>query len=88
MRFLHTADWHLGRVLHGTNLIEDQAYLLDRLVELAREEKPDAVLIAGDVYDRSVPPAMAVDLLDSVLCRLVSDLRLKVVLIAGNHDST
>lgn len=87
MRFLHTADWHLGRVLHGTNLIEDQAYLLDRFVELAREEKPDAVLISGDVYDRSVPPATAVDLLDSVLCRLVGDLGLRVVLIAGNHDS-
>ena len=87
MRLIHTSDWHLGRTLHGAALIEDQAYLLKQLVDLARQEKPDAVLIAGDVYDRAVPPTEAIDLLDEVLSRLVLSLKLQVVLIAGNHDS-
>lgn len=86
MRFLHTADWHLGRVYHGVPLIEDQAYLLRRFVRLADERRPDAILIAGDIYDRSVPPAEAVRLLDLVLTELVAGLHIPVVLIAGNHD--
>ena len=69
-------------------MIEDQAHLLDQFVDLARQEKPDVVLIAGDVYDRAVPPTEAVNLLDDVLSRLVLTLRLQVILIAGNHDSS
>lgn len=88
MRFLQTADWHLGRVLHGASLIEDQALLLDQFGDIARQEKPDVILIAGDVYDRAVPPTDAVNLLDDVLSHLVLDLRLQVILIAGNHDSS
>ncbi len=84
---LHTADWHLGRVLHGVHLTEDQAHTLRGLVDLVREVRPDAVLVAGDVYDRAVPPADAVDLLDETLTRLAAELRVPVVLIAGNHDS-
>ncbi|MFP4106120.1 MAG: exonuclease SbcCD subunit D [Phycisphaerae bacterium] len=87
MKLIHTADWHLGRALHGANLIEDQAYLLDQFVDLVRQEQPDAVLIAGDVYDRAVPPGDAVDLLDETLCRLAQDCGTQVVVIAGNHDS-
>lgn len=87
MRILHTADWHLGRSLHGASLLDDQAQLLDELVRLAGELKPDAVVIAGDVFDRSVPPSDSVELLDGVLCRLVLDLKLPTALIAGNHDS-
>lgn len=87
MRFLHTADWHLGRLFHGVHLTEDQAHVLDQLVELARDAKPDAVLVAGDVYDRSLPPADAVALLDDVFSRLVLDVQVPVVVIAGNHDS-
>lgn len=86
MRFLHTADWHLGRVYHGISLLEDQAHLLDQFVALVRETKPDAVLIAGDVYDRSVPPAEAVRLLDETLTRIVIGEKTRVILIAGNHD--
>lgn len=86
MRFIHTADWHLGRQLHHVNLIDDQAHVLDEFVELVREERPDAVLIAGDVFDRSVPPATAVELLDDVLARLVLGLKTRVIMIAGNHD--
>lgn len=87
MRFLHAADWHLGRYFHGASLLADQAHVLDQLVDLARREKVDAVLIAGDVYDRAIPPADAVALLDDVLSRLVVGAGIPVVLIAGNHDS-
>jgi exonuclease SbcD len=85
-RVLHTSDWHLGRALHEESLLEDQAWVLDRLVALAKDERPDAVVVAGDVYDRAVPPPEAVELLDDVLTRL-ADLGLPVVVIAGNHDS-
>ncbi len=87
MRFIHTADWHLGRIFFQVHLTEDQAHVLDQLVELAKETKSDAVVIAGDVYDRAVPPLDAIRLLDEVLCRLVLDLGVAVILIAGNHDS-
>lgn len=87
MRFIHTADWHLGRLFHGTHLTSDQAYVLDQLVDVAKQARPDAVIVAGDVYDRAVPPPDAVELLDDVLSRLVLDLQLPVILIAGNHDS-
>lgn len=87
MRFLHTADWHLGRYLHGTSLLDDQAHALDQLVDLARTERVDAVVIAGDVYDRAVPPADAVALLDDVLSRLIVSAGIPVIVIAGNHDS-
>lgn len=87
MRILHTADWHLGRVYHGVSLLEDQAYVLDQLVGLVRSERPDVVLIAGDVYDRSIPPAEAVRLLDETLTRIVVGEHTPVILIAGNHDS-
>lgn len=86
MRFLHTADWHLGRVYHGVSLLDDQAHVLRAFVRLAADTRPDAILIAGDVYDRSVPPADAVRLLDEVLTELVLGLGIPVVLIAGNHD--
>lgn len=86
MRFLHSADWHLGRVHHGVSLLEDQAHILGEFVRLAADARPDAILLAGDIYDRSVPPAEAVRLLDLVLTELVQGLRIPVVMIAGNHD--
>ena len=87
MRFIHTGDWHLGRSLHGVSLVADQAWWLERFVELVRGQRPDAVVIAGDVYDRAVPPADAVALLDDTLVTIVRDLGVPVVLVAGNHDS-
>lgn len=87
MRFLHTADWHLGRMFHGLSLIEDQAYVLDQLVDIVKAEKPDAVVIAGDVYDRTIPPNDAIRLLDDTLTRIIRDAGVPVILIAGNHDS-
>ena len=87
MRFIHTADWHLGRLLHSVHLTEDQAYVLDQFVDLVRQVSPHAVLIAGDVYDRAVPPVEAVALLGDILDRIVRGLGVPVVVIAGNHDS-
>ena len=87
MRILHTADWHLGRLFHGVHLTEEQAVVLEQFVEMARETRPEVVVIAGDVFDRPVPPAEAMALLDEVLSRLVLDLRLPVILLPGNHDS-
>jgi len=87
MRILHTADWHLGRVYHGVSLLEDQAHVLESAGRARAFGAPDVVLIAGDVYDRSVPPAEAVRLLDETLTRIVVGERTPVLLIAGNHDS-
>jgi exonuclease SbcD len=87
MRFIHTADWHLGRSFYNFSLIDDQAYVLNQLVDLARETQPDLLIIAGDIYDRAFPPTEAVELLDDVLCRLILDLKLPIIIIGGNHDS-
>lgn len=85
MRILHTADWHLGRMLGGMDLLELQEYALEQLVGIARDQRPDAIVIAGDVYDRSVPPEHAIALLDQTLMRLREVA--PVLAIAGNHDS-
>jgi exonuclease SbcD len=86
MRLLHTSDWHLGRQFHGASLLQEQAAALERIVELAAEAEVDAVLIAGDIYDRAIPPAEAVLLFNDTLARL-SRGGAAVVAIAGNHDS-
>jgi exonuclease SbcD len=86
MRLLHTSDWHLGRSLHRADLRAAQSAFLDHLVEVARAEKVDAVLVAGDVYDRAVPPVDAVELCEDALLRL-HDAGASIVLISGNHDS-
>src|SRR5690625_3034432 len=87
MKIFHTADWHLGKIVQGVHMTEDQQYILDEFVRAVEEEKPDAIIIAGDLYDRSVPPANAVHLLDDVLKKLVLDLKVPVMAVAGNHDS-
>jgi exonuclease SbcD len=86
MRLLHTSDWHLGRSLHRADLRAAQSAFLDHLVEVTRAEKVDAVLVAGDVYDRAVPPVDAVEQCEDALLRL-HDTGARVVLISGNHDS-
>jgi exonuclease SbcD len=67
MRFIHTSDWHLGRIFYGIHLTEDQGYVLEQLIDAVKNTKPDAVVIAGDIYDRAVPPTEAVSLLNEVL---------------------
>jgi exonuclease SbcD len=86
MRFLHTSDWHLGRSLHRFDLREAQAAFLDHLVETARSARVDAVLVAGDVYDRAIPPVDSVALYEDALARLRAT-GARVILISGNHDS-
>ena len=87
MRFLHTGDWHLGKLFHNRHLTADQRFALGGLVTLAKDRACDAVVIAGDVFDRAVPPVEAVELLDGVLAELALEARIPVVMIAGNHDS-
>ena len=87
LRILHTADWHLGRLFYGYHLTDDQAYLLDQFFAQLRDSRPDVVIMAGDLYDRAVPPSEAVALLDETLCRLAADFPGVCVFIAGNHDS-
>ncbi|WP_066368070.1 exonuclease SbcCD subunit D [Neobacillus fumarioli] len=87
MKFIHTADWHLGKLVHGIYMTESQRYVLEQFIEVIEEEKPDAIVIAGDLYDRSVPPTEAVELLDEMLFRMNVELRTPIVAIAGNHDS-
>ncbi|MDP2182547.1 MAG: exonuclease SbcCD subunit D [Actinomycetota bacterium] len=87
MRFIQTGDWHLGRLFHNQHLTADQRFTLDALQRLAEERRVDAVVIAGDVYDRAVPPTEAVELLNDVLGHMALELRIPVVMIAGNHDS-
>lgn len=87
MKFIHTADWHLGKLVQGVYMTEDQRHVLNQLIEVIEQEKPDAVVIAGDLYDRAIPPTEAVDLLNSVLERIVIGLKTPILAISGNHDS-
>lgn len=87
MRILHTADWHLGRIFYGIHLTDEQAHMLGQFVQLVKETKADVVIIAGDIYDRAVPPTEAVQLLDDVLSQILIDCHVPVIMIAGNHDS-
>lgn len=87
LKLIHTADWHLGKLVQGVYMTEDQRYILDQLIEAIKEEKPDAVIIAGDLYDRAIPPTEAVDLLNDVLQKIVLELKTPVLAISGNHDS-
>ena len=87
MKILHTSDWHLGRTLHGYSLIEDQAYILDQLIEYMIQEKIELLIIAGDVYDKSLPNEEAVALFNHFISQVIGRLEIPTVIIAGNHDS-
>jgi exonuclease SbcD len=86
MRLIHTSDWHLGRTLHGESLLEYQAAFLDWLLSQAAEQRADAVIVAGDIYDRAVPSIDAVAILDRALHGFATA-RIPVLIISGNHDS-
>lgn len=87
MRFLHTSDWHLGKTLCHADLLDDQAHALEQLAAMVQDTRAEALVVAGDIYDRAVPPREAVALLDQFLHRMAMDVRLPVLMIAGNHDS-
>ena len=86
MRFLHTADWHLGKVVHQKSMIDDQSYILDQLLEIIQKEEIKVLVIAGDIYDRFIPSVEAMKVLDQFLSKAISDFKLTIFMIAGNHD--
>ena len=87
MRFLHTADWHLGRIFYGQYLTEDQAHVLEnQFFSILKDEKIDGILLAGDIFDRAVPPIEAIELWDSIITRLAMDYKVPLFVVSGNHD--
>jgi len=87
MKFLHTADLHIGRLFHGISLLDEQKQVLQQIIDTATREKIDALLIAGDVYDRNIPPVEAITLLEWFVNELTLKHRIPVIMISGNHDS-
>ena len=88
MRIFHLSDLHIGLKLINRDLREDQEYILKEITEYAEEEKPDAVVIAGDIYDKAVPSAEAVEIFDSFMKNLSEEMpQMPVMIISGNHDS-
>ena len=86
MKFIHLSDLHLGKRVNEFPMIEDQAYILEQILAVIDQQTPDAVIIAGDVYDRTIPSAEAVTLLDDFLVKLAQR-HVPVLLVSGNHDS-
>ena len=86
MKLIHTSDLHLGISLYGYSLTEDQKYILDHIIQITEEEKADGIVIAGDVYDKAIPSVEAIKLFENFLKQL-TERRIKVFIISGNHDS-
>ncbi|WP_286261500.1 exonuclease SbcCD subunit D [Thalassotalea atypica] len=86
MKILHTSDWHLGRQFHNVSLLEDQQAVLEQLIQYLEKNPVDVVIVAGDIYDRSVPPTAAIELLNNVVKRICNELNIPMILISGNHD--
>lgn len=86
MKFLHLSDLHIGKRVYEFSMLEDQKYILEQIVEIAKRERPDGVILAGDIYDKPIPPAEAVQALDDFLTRLAEQ-KIPVFAISGNHDS-
>ena len=86
MRFFHLADLHIGKRLKDFSLLKDQKHILQQIIELAGKHRPDAVLICGDIYDKSDPSAEAVEIFDRFLTEL-TQYQMPVMIISGNHDS-
>ncbi len=87
MKLFHTADWHLGKLVQGVYMTEDQCFILNEFLLAIDEEKPDVVIIAGDLYDRSLPPVEAVNLLDDIFQEIIIKRKTPIIAISGNHDS-
>ncbi|QVK17702.1 exonuclease SbcCD subunit D [Mycoplasmatota bacterium] len=87
MKILHTGDWHIGKIINDFSMLNDQKYILDQFFDIISDEKPDVIIISGDIYDRSIPPKEAVELLDNTLTRLIEDYKIPTLIVSGNHDS-
>ncbi|MGM0219971.1 exonuclease SbcCD subunit D [Enterococcus sp. AZ126] len=88
MRFLHTADWHIGKKLHGYDLLEEQVDAFQQILAIAKEEKVDAIVVSGDLYDRSVPSVEAIEVFNRMIVEMNLKERFPVLAISGNHDSS
>lgn len=86
MKFIHISDLHIGKRVNEFSMVEDQKYILNEILDVIQREQPDGILMAGDLYDKPVPPAEAVSLLDEFFTRL-ADLEISVFAVSGNHDS-
>lgn len=86
MKFLHTSDWHLGRQFHNVSLLDDQQAVLNQMIAYIEQNPVDALIIAGDIYDRSVPPTAAIELMNHFVEKVCGELALPIILIPGNHD--
>lgn len=87
MKIFHTGDWHIGKTFLNKSFIPEQSEVLEEFIHRVKTESPDLIIIAGDIYDKSIPTVEAVDLLNKTLGKLVVEMKKKVVLISGNHDS-
>ena len=87
MKFIHTADWHIGRKLQGIDLLLDQQFVLENLIADIKKDNIDFIIIAGDLYDRSVPSKEATILLQELLVELNIENNIPIFAISGNHDS-
>ena len=86
MKIVHTADWHLGKILNGKQLLEDQKYILTQFKQHMEKEQPDLIVIAGDLYDTSYPSKEAIGLLEETIEYLNIELKIPIIMISGNHD--
>ncbi|MBM7690050.1 exonuclease sbcCD subunit D [Enterococcus ureilyticus] len=88
MRFLHTADWHIGKKLHGYDLLEEQVDAFQQILTIAKKEQVDAIVVAGDLYDRSVPSVEAIEVFNKMIIEMNLQEKFPVLAISGNHDSS
>jgi exonuclease SbcD len=88
MKIIHTADWHLGKIIYSNYMTEDQKYILNKFINYLQQNKPNVLIIAGDLYDRAVPPSEAVNLLNKTLSKIVLEMKIPTLIISGNHDSS
>ena len=88
MKILHTADWHIGKLVFGMRMTEDQEYILNQMIDFIKEQKPDVLVISGDLYDRSIPQLEGVELLNRFFSEIILNTNTKIIAISGNHDSS
>ncbi|PCF52869.1 exonuclease subunit SbcD [Staphylococcus delphini] len=86
LKLIHTADWHLGKVLNGHSFLEDQQYVLKQLIEVLEHEQPDALIIAGDIYDTAYPSKYVIQLMEETIAKINLEMQIPIVIINGNHD--